>query len=372
MTHWRKVRTLQRTEFYFKILVSVSRVPDDDGELPELRKDMTAAIVLRAFDSSDPLSRPLRNFAKNQTVSLRCDEGKRSCDTILLAVPFGDGFGVDWQNTILASLPEKQVKLEFVAVFNGDLRLPSQIITYHWDSVDQDYRIAEYVLRAVFCCVTGYLILLWVWKLHVLRLAPIVEQRWVLVLYFGLMCMQNPLNLSRDPRAQTWLRIVNGVVFSVATTIFGMFWLAMLRSIRGFDTSVTVPFMALRRSAFHLLFAFMCISGSVFLATYFEWTGRSEDEPRQENVRILLLVSLAVWALCWTLWIAWMLRSFWRAKQTLRFLPYLATRERQLSFRFFKSQTLLVMLFLGASQLFFLLQSQDVNVVLDAHNTVLF
>ena len=66
-----------------------------------------------------------------------------------------------------------------------------------------------------------------------------------------------------------------------------------------------------------------------------------EDAVNNANLESTLstVIPLVVWGLSIFIWFIWFVQVFVRSRRSLKKLPYLPTRARQLAFRFFQSQT---------------------------------
>ena len=68
-----------------------------------------------------------------------------------------------------------------------------------------------------------------------------------------------------------------------------------------------------------------------------------------------ILLTGLIWLIYGVFFLFWLVLSIWSANKELGKLPYLETRERQLSLRFFKHHTAILILFLvGFETLYFL------------------
>ncbi len=67
---------------------------------------------------------------------------------------------------------------------------------------------------------------------------------------------------------------------------------------------------------------------------------------------LTVLFSGIIWLFCVFWFLIWLFKSLWNANKELNKLPYISTRERQLSLRYFKHHTFLVIIYILIAQIY--------------------
>lgn len=263
------------------------------------------------------------------TRDLSCDKGDSGCTDInLVHEPF---LSYEAYRFIISAHVEDHTAV-------GD-------IVFEFEYVDHLFTIFELWFRAVFLVGTSVMLILVIYLLRRYTWSEwTVEQKWTLILLFGLVLYNNPIYAS-ELLVDSWLPVFLDQVFVTSClALLLLFWLVMLDGIVKYQPGARGCLMFYAPKAF--------LIGLIWIAvvTLFTWQELHEvDDPEYDSVYdiphfIAFQLLLAGLMLVYVLWIAYVLV---RGLASSKHLPYVGRR-----IKFFGIFTLAVMLLVAGSLAF--------------------
>ena len=94
-------------------------------------------------------------------------------------------------------------------------------------------------------------------------------------------------------------------------------------------------------------------------------------ENYDDGLVLTVLISGVIWFLCILCFVVWLFHALWNANKELNKLPYIETRERQLSLRMFKHFTFLTIMIIIVTQIYNIYKADSPLYIVDVRKTSL-
>ncbi|CAI5742901.1 unnamed protein product [Hyaloperonospora brassicae] len=236
-------------------------------------------------------------------------------------------------------------------------------VTYQFAYTKPVVHVGEVVIRGLL--VLASILALPCWFISVLNFhggswrQVLSVQKWLLGVGIALVLWQNPVytvsQLCATVSSRT--RFVSITCQSFAEAMFGVFWLSLMD--QHVENLATKRSSCVSKFTFGLaLFAVdTCMTVLRMPKLFFRVGSISAFDVRHEKLYLLLSVTRIGFVLAWLIWI---MAAGLRSGRRLKTLPYMATRFKQLSYRFLVLETLLLFAFaltFSALQMFYLAQT---------------
>eukprot|EP01083_Nonionella_stella_P169486 574809_1 len=281
--------------------------------------------------------------------------------------PYDDnGFSASWQNTILYN---------YKSTPNAAMLFNTTIVFYDFNLNDYGNFSLSYVYekenwvqfafytKCTFAAITMICLILWI--VYGLRIGQskhrkelIAEQRWMVVLFIALLLYQDPLTVGLfSSDSFDALYLLSSLFFATSINLFMIYWSLMIDSIRQIKNLIDVGVtFGCKFYRFKLLAMFLSYASALVFTLTTQYLIQNNTENKSYNgyfytqsdsaVVMTVLISGCIWITCVTCFVLWLFKSLWNANKELNKLPYIETRERQLSLRYFKHHTFLVIIYI--------------------------
>jgi Lipase (class 3)/Wntless-like, transmembrane domain len=224
------------------------------------------------------------------------------------------------------------------------------VVQYH----NINFRIAEMCLHGVFTVAS---IVLFVYLLYRIRettglYESIREQKWILMLMLTLILYQNPffIPLQLQQIRALWLLSASSEMLAVGMIM--LLWLLLVSGMRFKPSAKLVDWAGFYSIPVIIFIIFEgCVQSLVFLSGTIVWGGATNNlSPKalsdsHDPVFVASFIIIVIAACVMLVWLATFARSIYLTNKHLRRMPYIATRFRQLSFRFFLIQSSMVIIY---------------------------
>lgn len=237
---------------------------------------------------------------------------------------------------------------------------------------NEDFSYFEFYVKCTLCGLTLFVLILWIWYglSGTAHKDLIAEQRWMIVLFFAVLLYQDPLTVGLFATDSfDVIYLVSSIFFATSVNLFMIYWSLMIDSIREIKFGsfpfvflfpkcnvIRCPYFYVFRNLIDVGVTFGCqfyrgkliailisyISSLVFTCcTQYmiehNETGASYNEYFLQHFEsplvVMVVISGVIWLMSVFIFICWLLKSLWNANKELNALPYIETRERQLSLR---------------------------------------
>ena len=330
---WRIDSTLKPLELYFSLrIVDVSDQGRTGGIFAGVNVFGYEDTRDTLFGCPSPLS-PSKIYSSEFNTTVSCGSGENdACNPVDVLVE--DDYMFD-QTTIYSHY---RVEVDFHATN------PANTLEFLYHK--EGYRIAAMVIRSILFCVTFLIFYKWARALHEIGYKGILrEQLWICVLLFMLLLYQSPAYIAvvTYPVRRSFFAFAYLCVISLSTIL--TFWLVLVHDLSG----VAVDMIKFYRPKLIFQVCF-CIC---FLVT-------TVYRPADSHSSLFLVFKVAT-ILVFTAWGFFMFRYLLSARRRLKQLPYVTTRYRQLSYRFFVIQSVAVVIYFITKHIVELVGTQNIS-----------
>lgn len=222
----------------------------------------------------------------------------------------------------------------------------------------EDTVLVELILRYALLLLAVCALLYW-WRCLYIdnkRWADLLpEQRWISLVLVALLLLQDPLAYPKLVKGGVFA-LLSMVCYALALSSFLTFWLCMIHGLRHRPGEARGAGFAAPKLLFGFGFS-VSLLGKLYISSSQLTDLPPIFRPREDTGGSQYLdrwgeaggIAVVPWAFLSWLWLVWFLISMLKTSTQLRTLPYLHTRFRQLSFRFFLLQSLMMAFYLFAS-----------------------
>lgn len=384
-------------EMFFSIEMRISRIYQD--EMKRLDVPLNVSIILDGYPGSHFKEKNVARLIDEEgQIVLRCEEAIPVCVPVILIEP--EDYRYKYQNNKItlqsfrASFDFNGLNVSEDGVFSYREIVGNETTAYEFKmdfsikDTKKVFGVVNIVLHGVFALISIFVFMFWFRALTSAAIhhvgsrswAVVAEQKWVTYLLFALFCFQGPFFLPWILKpSQPNLYVANGAfLFSVVS--FLIFSLLIVDSVREnasrLNRSQITKNLHSFPATYYLYKVLLGLSMfvSFFLCSFMPTAFAVGDSALNVDnfFDIIWMLSFLIAALSVTIWIIWICFATIRAHSELEKLPYLETRFRQLSFRFFIFQTSLLLVYVMVQvfiQIVHIIMGQEsINLNVDAEN----
>lgn len=169
------------------------------------------------------------------------------------------------------------------------------------------------------------------------------EQKWVLLVLIGVLLYQDPLFFFAIVNPSNFsLTFASDISLVLSSSLYLIFWLLIMDGLSYPPSKhLTIWNFYFSKCMFGFVW-FVTLSGCVF----FFRSGIDYSIETGYNYFVIFAIMMLILSVCIIIWIIWFIGLFCFTKRKLRRIPFLETRYRQLSFRFFFFLSILVIVYI--------------------------
>jgi len=339
VTYWSSFEKFDYLNLYFSLEMLVHRGSYYRPNVPKQNVVVNITLLGKPIETENGTLFDV--ILEHQSVlKFSCNEGSRSCEPMLLLAER------QYEYALIKQYGEFNVTIAYHHFNPGD----HGSVTYNFIIHNIDFKYIEMVFHGTFLGITLIFIAYWLIKLRQRGWDQMKrEQLWISVLLLTLVFYQNPFFIPLMFNQVRTLWILSGSSEMLAVSMMMLFWLLLISGMPGdYGNMHWIHFYVWKCLLMAVFTA--CTQALIFMQDSILWdsddqVSKSPSEERSWTVSVWLI---GIAGFCMLVWVLWFVKALINTSSKLKQMPYLSTRFRQLSFRFFIIQSFAVVVYFTA------------------------
>jgi Lipase (class 3) len=330
--------------FFALRMVSTQRDRYGDNTTITSTPPLTAnlRVVIECYTSQDPSS----VFFRRDKI-----DPKSIKATTIVWNAYDDVFGTDWHQTWTEDVYSRVSFWETI-YFRTWVEIPTEVLEWNsvyfeLDSHNWSFRIFHVVLHIFIFIVNCTVVVWWCTQVHeryILLKSNVIlkEYMFVFIILVSEIVWNDPFFIVAALHYVREIEVVGAICWGLSDGIVRALWLVMLRALARSTNEVSLWYY--RKDVLHALCMAIGLTGVILTGHAMGVPGVTIASKNIYDIRVIVFGGFYV--VSNAIWVIRLIRTFLYVSPAMRKLPYVATRFRQLAYRFFISVTGITMFYL--------------------------